>query len=75
MKVKTIRLYKDNEEVIVEEKCIREFSELGYQPEPLGERGESSDVGESGKGDGAKAKGRKAKDAPLPQDADEAGGA
>lgn len=82
MKVKTIRLYKDNEEVIVDEKRVREFSELGYQPEPVGERGESSDVGESGKGDGesgkgdgGKAKGRKAKDAPAPQDADAAGGA
>ena len=72
MKVKTIRLYKDNEEVIVDEKRVGEFSELGYQPEPVGERG---DVGESGKGDGGKAKGRKAKDAPLPQDADAAGGA
>ena len=72
MKVKTIRLYKDNEEVIVDEKRVGAFSELGYQPEPVGERG---DVGESGKGDGGKAKGRKAKDAPLPQDADEAGGA
>ena len=72
MKVKTIRLYKDNEEVIVDEKRVGEFSELGYQPEPVGER---SDVGESGKGDGGKAKGRKTKDAPLPQDADEAGGA
>ena len=72
MKVKTIRLYKDNEEVIVEESRIREFSDLGYQPEPVGERG---DVGESGKGDGGKAKGRKAKDAPAPQDADAAGGA
>ena len=75
MKVKTIRLYKDNEEVIVDEKRVGEFSELGYQPEPVGERGGSSDVGESGKGDGGKAKGRKTKDAPLPQDADEAGGA
>ncbi len=72
MKVKTIRLYKDNEEVIVDEKRVGEFSELGYQPEPVGERG---DVGESGKGDGGKAKGRKTKDAPLPQDADEVGGA
>ena len=75
MKVKTIRLYKDNEEVIVDENRVGEFSELGYQSEPVGERGESSDVGESGKGDGGKAKGRKAKDAPLPQDADAAGGA
>ena len=72
MKVKTIRLYKDNEEVIVDEKRVGEFSELGYQPEPVGERG---DVGESGKGDSGKGKGRKTKDAPLPQDADEAGGA
>ena len=72
MKVKTIRLYKDNEEVIVDEKRVGEFSELGYQPEPVGERG---DVGESGKGDGGKGKSRKAKDAPLPQDADAAGGA
>ena len=72
MKVRTIRLYKDTDEVIVDEKRVGEFSELGYQPEPVGERG---DVGESGKGDGGKAKGRKAKDAPLPQDADEAGGA
>ncbi len=74
MKVKTIRLYKDNEEVIVDEKRVGEFSELGYQPEPVGERGESSDVGESGKGDGGKAKGRKAKDEAA-QDADAAGGA
>ena len=66
MKVKTIRLYKDTDEIIVEESRIREFSELGYQPEPVGER---SDVGESGKGDGGKAKGRKTKDA------DETGGA
>ena len=71
MKVKTIRLYKDNEEVIVDEKRVGEFSELGYQPEPVGERG---DVGESGKGDGGKAKGRKAKDEAA-QDRDAAGGA
>lgn len=71
MKVKTIRLYKDNEEVIVEESRIREFSDLGYQPEPIGERG---DVGESGKGDGGKAKGRKVKDEAA-QDRDAAGGA
>jgi|GEM_PF-4492960 len=71
MKVKTIRLYKDNEEVIVDEKRVGEFSELGYQPEPVGERG---DVGESGKGDSGKAKGRKAKDE-VAQDADAAGGA
>lgn len=71
MKVKTIRLYKDNEEVIVEESRIREFSGLGYQPEPVGERG---DVGESGKGDGGKAKGRKVKDEAA-QDRDAAGGA
>ena len=71
MKVKTIRLYKDNEEVIVEESRIREISDLGYQPEPIGERG---DVGESGKGDGGKAKGRKAKDEAA-QDRDAAGGA
>ena len=76
MKVKTIRLYKDNEEVIVEEKRIREFSDLGYQPEPVGaEDTKSGDVGESGKGDGGKAKGRKTKDAPALQDADAAGGA
>jgi hypothetical protein len=71
MKVKTIRLYKDTDEVIVEESRIREFSDLGYQPEPVGERG---DVGESGKGDGGKAKGRKAKDEAA-QDRDAAGGA
>lgn len=71
MKVKTIRLYKDNEEVIVDEKRVGEFSELGYQPEPVGERG---DVGESGKGDSGKGKGRKAKDEAA-QDADAAGGA
>lgn len=71
MKVRTIRLYKDNEEVIIDEKRVGEFSELGYQPEPVGERG---DVGESGKGDGGKAKGRKAKDEAA-QDADAAGGA
>lgn len=71
MKVKTIRLYKDTDEVIVEESRIREFSDLGYQPEPIGERG---DVGESGKGDGGKAKGRKAKDEAA-QDRDAAGGA
>ena len=74
MKVRTIRLYKDNEEVIVDEKRVGEFSELGYQPEPVGERGESGDVGESGKGDGGKGKGRKAKDEAA-QDADAAGGA
>ena len=74
MKVKTIRLYKDTDEIIVEESRIREFSDLGYQPEPVGERGESSDVGESGKGDGGKTKGRKAKDEAA-QDADAAGGA
>lgn len=74
MKVKTIRLYKDNEEVIVDEKRVGEFSELGYQPEPVGERGESSDVGESGKGDSGKGKVRKAKDEAA-QDADAAGGA
>ena len=68
MKVKTIRLYKDNEEVIVDEKRVGEFSELGYQPEPVGTEDTKS-------GDGGKAKGRKAKDAPLPQDADAAGGA
>ena len=71
MKVKTIRLYKDTDEVIVEESRIREFSDLGYQPEPVGERG---DVGESGKGDGGKAKGRKVKDEAA-QDRDAAGGA
>lgn len=71
MKVKTIRLYKDTDEVIVEESRIREFSDLGYQLEPIGERG---DVGESGKGDGGKAKGRKAKDEAA-QDRDAAGGA
>ena len=71
MKVKTIRLYKDTDEVIVEESRIREFSDLGYQPEPVGERG---DVGESGKGDSGKGKGRKAKDEAA-QDADAAGGA
>lgn len=71
MKVRTIRLYKDNEEVIIDEKRVGEFSELGYQPEPVGERG---DVGESGKGDGGKAKGRKTKDETA-QDADAAGGA
>lgn len=71
MKVKTIRLYKDTDEVIVEESRIREFSDLGYQPEPIGEHG---DVGESGKGDGGKAKGRKAKDEAA-QDRDAAGGA
>lgn len=71
MKVKTIRLYKDTDEIIVEESRIREFSELGYQPEPVGERG---DVGESGKGDSGKGKGRKAKDEAA-QDADAAGGA
>ena len=76
MKVRTIRLYKDTDEVIVDEKRVGEFSELGYQPEPVGaEDTKSGDVGESGKGDGGKAKGRKAKDAPLPQDADAAGGA
>ena len=74
MKVRTIRLYKDNEEVIIDEKRVGEFSELGYQPEPVGERGGSSDVGESGKGDGGKAKGRKAKDEAA-QDRDAAGGA
>lgn len=67
MKVKTIRLYKDNEEVIVDEKRVGEFSELGYQPEPVGaEDTKSSDVG--------KGKGRKAKDEAT-QDADAAGGA
>lgn len=71
MKVRTIRLYKDNEEVIIDEKRVGEFSELGYQPEPVGERG---DVGESGKGDSGKGKGRKAKDEAV-QDADAAGGA
>lgn len=30
MKVKTIMLYKDTDEVIVEESRIREFSDLGY---------------------------------------------
>ncbi|WP_315273876.1 hypothetical protein [Selenomonas sputigena] len=75
MKVKTIRLYKDNEEVIVDEKRVGEFSDLGYQTEPVGaEDTKSSDVGESGKGDGGKAKGRKAKDEPVSQDAGEAGG-
>ena len=78
MKVKTIRLYKDNEEVIVEESRIREFSDLGYQPEPIGERGDVGESGkgdgESGKGDGGKAKGRKAKDEAA-QDRDAAGGA
>ena len=68
MKVRTIRLYKDTDEIIVEESRIREFSDLGYQPEPVGTEDTKS-------GDGGKAKGRKAKDAPLPQDADEAGGA
>ena len=71
MKVKTIRLYKGTDEIIVEESRIREFSDLGYQPEPVGERG---DVGESGKGDSGKGKGRKAKDEAA-QDADAAGGA
>lgn len=71
MKVKTIMLYKDTDEVIVEESRIREFLDLGYQPEPIGERG---DVGESGKGDGGKAKGRKVKDEAA-QDRDAAGGA
>lgn len=67
MKVKTIRLYKDNEEIIVEEKRIREFSDLGYRAKPLG--AEDTKSGDSGKG-----KGRKAKDEAV-QDADEAGGA
>lgn len=71
MKVKTIRLYKDTDEIIVEEKRIREFSDLGYRAKPVGE---SSDAGESGKGDGGKAKGRKAKDE-VAQAADAAGGA
>ena len=74
MKVRTIRLYKDTDEIIVEEKRIREFSDLGYRAKPLGERGESRDVGESGKGDGGKGKGRKAKDEAA-QDADTTGGA
>ena len=67
MKVKTIRLYKDNEEVIVEESRIREFSGLGYQPEPVGAEDTKS-------GDGGKGKGRKAKDEAA-QDRDAAGGA
>lgn len=75
MKVRTIRLYKDTDEIIVEESRIREFSDLGYQPEPVGaEDTKSGDVGESGKGDGGKGKGRKAKDEAA-QDADAAGGA
>lgn len=67
MKVKTIRLYKDNEEVIVDENRVDEFAILGYQPEPVG----SEDTKSS---DGGKAKGRKAKDEPVSQDAGEAGG-
>ena len=68
MKVKTIRLYKDNEEVIVEENRVDEFAILGYQSEPVG----SEDTKSS---DGGKGKSRKAKDAPALQDADAAGGA
>lgn len=68
MKVKTIRLYKDNEEVIVDENRVDEFAILGYQPEPVG----SEDTKSS---DGGRAKARKAKDEPVPQDASETGGA